>query len=338
MRLQRLLRVCALFCLSAALCSVLLSCKKSDGEDSQTVYYTVTFDSNGGTEVTSKRILSGDCVPEPETPEKEGYIFIGWMNGTVQWNFDKHTVSSDLTLQAYWVTAESMFAYEVSDNTEHATATITKLKKSASDIPIPSVIGGFSVTAVGDDVFSSESIGTISSVRIPKTVTTVGKRAFDGLSNVAITFEEGCALTSVGEEAFRGCARLTDVPLGDGCTQIEAWSFADCTSLKTVLLPESVLTVCENAFSGCSSLRYIVFHSSVTAVEDSAFEDCTKLKNLFFYGSAEQLNRFFQTCVGKMNTPLLGATAYLYSETQPTVWGEYGFWYQTENQEIKIWS
>lgn len=338
MKLSRLWRICVLFCLLSALAVSSVACKKPTENTPQAVYYTVTFDSNGGSEIASKRILSGEKIPEPELPEKEGYLFVCWMNGGTKWDFSLHTVSSDLTLQASWVTVESVFDYVLSDNTEHATATLTRMKKSATRIPLPSVIGGFPVTAIGDGVFADLLPGEVGEVVIPKSITSVGERAFAGSGNLVITFEEGCALTSVGEEAFRGCSLLTAVPLGKDYTCVEAWSFADCTSLASVLLPERVERVCENAFSGCSSLKQVVFYSSVTAIEDSAFEDCTRLKSLFFVGDADALEELKADGVSRMNDAFLQASVYLYSATQPEAAGAYGFFYWNDRQEIKIWA
>ena len=42
--------------------------------------YTITFDTNGGTEITSIKVKNGEIVTLPEVPKKEDYIFAGWKN------------------------------------------------------------------------------------------------------------------------------------------------------------------------------------------------------------------------------------------------------------------
>ena len=62
--------------------------------------YTVTFQSEGGSEVASQ-IRANTPAGRPADPTKEGYTFIGWYNGEEKWNF-ADAVATDLTLTAKW--------------------------------------------------------------------------------------------------------------------------------------------------------------------------------------------------------------------------------------------
>ena len=62
--------------------------------------YTVTFQSEGGSEVASQ-IRANTPADQPADPTKEGYTFIGWYNGESEWNFEP-PVTADLTLTAKW--------------------------------------------------------------------------------------------------------------------------------------------------------------------------------------------------------------------------------------------
>ena len=62
--------------------------------------YTVTFQSEGGSEVASQ-IRANTPADRPADPTKEGYTFIGWYNGESEWNFET-PVTADLTLMAKW--------------------------------------------------------------------------------------------------------------------------------------------------------------------------------------------------------------------------------------------
>ena len=62
--------------------------------------YTVTFQSEGGSEVASQ-IRANTPAAQPADPTKEGYTFIGWYNGESEWNF-ADAVATDLTLTAKW--------------------------------------------------------------------------------------------------------------------------------------------------------------------------------------------------------------------------------------------
>lgn len=63
--------------------------------------YTVTFNSDGGSEITSRRVGENGSVIKPTDPTREGYTFLGWyLNGE---EFDFNTkITSDITLTARW--------------------------------------------------------------------------------------------------------------------------------------------------------------------------------------------------------------------------------------------
>ena len=62
--------------------------------------YTVTFQSEGGSEVASQ-IRASTPAARPADPTKEGYTFIGWYNGESEWDFET-PVTANLTLTAKW--------------------------------------------------------------------------------------------------------------------------------------------------------------------------------------------------------------------------------------------
>lgn len=67
--------------------------------------YTITFDSNGGTDVPSQELRYGDLITEPEPPTREGYRFAGWCIDDATndiWDFDT-AVGDSMELYAKWV-------------------------------------------------------------------------------------------------------------------------------------------------------------------------------------------------------------------------------------------
>ncbi len=79
-----------------------------NGSDNEPTTFTVTFDTDGGTEIANQEVQNGAKVTKPDDPEKEGYVFSGnWMDGNFTWNFDVDIVTEDLTLLAEWVIVSS---------------------------------------------------------------------------------------------------------------------------------------------------------------------------------------------------------------------------------------
>ena len=66
--------------------------------------YTVTFESNGGSEVEQQIVEEGMNAVEPEAPVKEGYTFVGWYaDATLTRAYDfSAPIAADLTLYAAW--------------------------------------------------------------------------------------------------------------------------------------------------------------------------------------------------------------------------------------------
>lgn len=64
-------------------------------------YYTVTFDSNGGSAVTAQSIEAGQKATKPADPTKDGFDFKGWtLNGSA-YDFNS-AVNGNITLVATW--------------------------------------------------------------------------------------------------------------------------------------------------------------------------------------------------------------------------------------------
>ena len=85
---------------------LLIGCGKKDA-------YTVSFNSNGGSEVQTQEIAKHEKATEPQEPTKDGYEFVGWYVGTEKWSFLSDTVTSDIILEAKWNAIEYKITYEL---------------------------------------------------------------------------------------------------------------------------------------------------------------------------------------------------------------------------------
>ena len=83
--------------------------------------YTVTFQSEGGSEVASQ-IRANAPAAQPDNPTKEGYTFIGWYNGEEKWNF-ADAVATDLTLTAKWQVNQYTITFDTAGGSEVAPIT-----------------------------------------------------------------------------------------------------------------------------------------------------------------------------------------------------------------------
>ena len=74
----------------------------SCGSSSQSnyVYYTIRFNSNGGSKVEDQKIQEGQKIIKPSNPTKEGYTFDGWYYKDEEWSFVGYVVTENMTLEA----------------------------------------------------------------------------------------------------------------------------------------------------------------------------------------------------------------------------------------------
>lgn len=167
------------------------------------------------------------------------------------------------------------------------------------------------VTSIGASAF--ENCSRLKSIVIPRSVISIGVKAFKGCSEglTSIVVEEGnpsynsgaggnCIIetatntlivgcqntviaenvTSIGESAFKGCSRLTNIELPENVASIGESAFEGCSKLTNIELSENVTSIGESAFSFCSSLESIKIPNGVTNIEATTFSYCSKLTSV----------------------------------------------------------
>ncbi len=78
--------------------------------------YTVSFESNEGSEVADLKVNEGNRAMAPDAPTKEGFVFSGWYRDsewTSAYDFETEIVTANLILYAKWVVATKI-SYTVS--------------------------------------------------------------------------------------------------------------------------------------------------------------------------------------------------------------------------------
>ena len=104
--------------------------------------YTVTFDSQGGSAVSSQTIQENGVVTKPADPTYTGHTFKGWYKEascTTPWNFDTDTVTENTTLYAKWTVQFFRVAFDL--NSGEATGTFPDVSVAyGQKIPAPTTV------------------------------------------------------------------------------------------------------------------------------------------------------------------------------------------------------
>jgi len=66
------------------------------------IYYTVSFITNGGTNIDDMLILEGEKINGLTNPTKPHHDFVGWLLDDEEFNINFQTITSDITLYALW--------------------------------------------------------------------------------------------------------------------------------------------------------------------------------------------------------------------------------------------
>ena len=323
--------------MASLLCATaFISCdNKEEDTEKLAVYYTVTFNTAGGGEIEPRTVKEGTALTEPVEPSRDGYVFTGWYNGSRQWDFS-YNVKEDMTLTAHWLEADSVFEHRPAADGETTVVTGIKESKKTEHIKLPTYIGGYRVTAVGEGAFAKLSGEDIKKITIPSSITVIESNAFEDTANIEIVVEG--KISYVGERAFLGCTGLESITFGESIESISAEAFVGA-GLKTVILPRSVKVVDENAFFECASLKILILHDSVEAIKDMAFKD-TGLESVLLYGTADTMKTLMEEKLTGQNDKMKNADKYIYSEGKPTEEkpeGCEGFWHFNDKGEPKAW-
>ena len=133
-----------------------------------------------------------------------------------------------------------------------------------------------SVTSIGDRAF--DGMSSLTSITIPNSVTKIGYCAFrdTGLTSVIIPN----SITSIGEGAFVLCSNLTSVTIPNSVTSIEDEVFACCHNLPSITIPNSVTSLGNNCFDNCWKLSSITIPNSVKTIGKWAFDECESLTSI----------------------------------------------------------
>ena len=123
--------------------------------------YTVTFDTNGGSEVDPVTVDAGSTVTKPADPMKSGHNFGGWYkDSTLQtpWNFANDTVTAGTTLYAKWTANPPAPSYDDPDPTYAVSAPAAENGKIAVSPKNASAGSTVTITVKPDSGYVLETI------------------------------------------------------------------------------------------------------------------------------------------------------------------------------------
>lgn len=138
------------------------------------------------------------------------------------------------------------------------------------------------------------------SVKLPKTLETVGKWAFYKCTSLrSVTFPEG--LDAIHDYAFEGCSKLDAISLPNGLKNIGASAFENC-GLTSITIPGTVTEWDSSSFSNCRSLLSVTINEGATTIGEHTFWNCSSLASVLLPATLKRVKReAFRNC-GSLET------------------------------------
>jgi hypothetical protein len=181
-------------------------------------------------------------------------------------------------------------------NNISSSITVTNDNRSGLNTSITN--GNYTVTKIGDNAFNGfnsasfdAGCGSLTSVTIPNSVTSIGEGAFNGCESLtSLTLPN--TLTSIGIAAFQDCNKLISLTLPNTLTSIGNKAFQRCMALISLTIPNNVTTIGNTAFNGCSALTNLTLTNSLTYIGGGAFGSCNALPSLTLPDSLTTIEEF----------------------------------------------
>ncbi len=88
-------------------------------------------------------------------------------------------------------------------------------------------------------------------------------------------------LTHIGKAAFNECGLMESIKLPKGLLSIGEEAFCDCWNLEKITCPATLRAIGPRAFQGCINLYQIRMNKGLEYLGEDAFDDCESLETIF---------------------------------------------------------
>lgn len=163
---------------------------------------------------------------------------------------------------------------------------------------------------------------------IPNSVTEIGERAFFKCGfNGSLTLSNN--LTKIGNSAFSNCGFTGNLTIPNSVTEIGPYAFYSCVGFNGKLtLSDNLKTIGDDAFSICKNLKaQITFPATLEKIGTDVFSGATNIKNIKFQSLPQGINNIKQKDVILNDASFISDQAtgtvnnISYSRTISNAWG-----------------
>ena len=142
-----------------------------------------------------------------------------------------------------------------------------------------------SVVNIGNYAFKNQKL---KSIKLPNQLVSIGEGAFLNCTNAKGTLFIPRTVTTIGAKAFSGVSKIQTVIMNyaTNITVLPDQAFAGCVALRDLRLPNGLLTIGANVLTVTSVMTSLIIPNTVTSIDASAFQG-SGLTSIYYSGTAE---------------------------------------------------
>ena len=165
--------------------------------------------------------------------------------------------------------------------------------KSTWACQLTSVTLSDSIEHIGSSAFCEvrDSRGTIQSLTIPDSVTSMGTNVFRNnlyIRNVKLSN----SLTTIPSGTFYGCQRLTSVTIPNDITSIGTSAFTQCKAITSINIPNTVTSIGGGAFRECTNLTSLTFPEGIKTINETVIASTPNLTSFTVPNSVTTIGNY----------------------------------------------
>ncbi|MBR4600063.1 MAG: leucine-rich repeat protein [Treponema sp.] len=291
-----------------------------------TTYYTVTFDTDGGTAIASQKVESGKTATKPTDPIKSGYIFFAWHNGSAAFDFTT-PITANITLKAKWTEEQQSDDSTAHSNTENSSSGDSEQNENGNAENITtdennhqhsfSELWSYdenyhwhAAICVHTEQISDKELHSWNEGEITKlpTLTEKGYRKYtcsicNATKSVAYSYEESDLYLENDTLCVNSIPKINGyfvsinnyipasgkVYITSKCSEI---SMIGCTNMKSLGISGEVKNISDTAFSGCSNLESVNLEIGLQKIGKNAFLNCSSLRTIIIPNTVSEIGEW----------------------------------------------
>ncbi len=338
----------------------------------QSQEYTVTFDTGGAGEISPMTALEGTAISVLPTPEKEGYVFLGWFDENQAEYTNQSLIEKDLTLFAKWESLMFTVTFKAFDGTVIETQEVAY--GEAAVAPVPTAVLGHVFTGwdIGfNDVKGDLTVNALYAINVYQVTffdhdeTILKTETVEYGADAAAPADpvrEGYIFLGWNQDFLDVTRDLSVTALYDqddlGVIYVlegETYSVSgyDGTSPEVVIMATynglPVTTIGDGAFLNNDDITGVTIPEGITAIGNQAFSGCVYLTSVNIPVSVLTIGtEAFNACTMLSSivipTPVIGEAAFsgctgmlsITLESTVTTIGAWGFWGNSKLTSIVV--